>query len=252
MNSNYDSKSKKLVDTLIQVETPEGVKLSLYTAGPFVRFLAFLIDTLIQFGFIIFISFFLAIFRIFGMWLFILILFITTWFYPVFFEVLNRGRTPGKMIFGIQVMMINGTPVGWNASILRNLLRAADCFFNSYAIGLAAMASTKGFRRLGDLAAGTIVTYSKGAYNFYFSPSWRSKATASPIPATEALSTEEQKTIVNFSGRLNVLGKERAKELSKIITPLIDKRPIGVKDPVSSLISIASFIVGHNPYIKEN
>jgi len=243
---------KPLIDTVIQVETPEGVKLSLYTAGPFVRFLAFSIDLLIQLGLIIFIGFFMAILQIFGTWLFLIILFFIVWFYPVFFEVFNRGRTPGKMIFGIQVMMIDGTPIGWNASILRNLLRIADCFFYCFVIGLIALVSSRGFRRLGDLAAGTIVVYCKSTYNFYFSPNWQIKSTVSPIPSTKPLTVEEQKAIVDLSGRLNILGSERAKELAKIVAHLIDKRPIGHKDPVSSLISIASFIVGYNPLTKED
>lgn len=234
------------IDTRIEVETPEGVKLNLYTAGPYTRFLAYLVDFIIRYLFFSILTTVFAIFRIFGIWLLLLTFFFMEWFYPVLFEVLNRGRTPGKMIFGIQVIMTNGTPVGWNASILRNLLRAADCFLFSYIIGLMAMLCANGFRRLGDLAAGTVVVYYKGVYNFYFAADWKSRLSYPPLPAAKPLNIEEQKAIVSFAGRLNILGRYRARELAGLIAPHIDQRPISTKDPLKSVISVASFLVGHN------
>jgi uncharacterized RDD family membrane protein YckC len=238
----------EVIDTISEVETPEGVKLNLYTAGPFVRFLAYVIDLIIRYVFFSVISTFLYIVHIYGMWIILLIFFFLEWFYPVIFEVLNRGRTPGKMIFGIQVVMTNGTPVGWNASILRNLLRAADCFLYSFIVGLVSMLSTKGFRRLGDLAAGTIVVYSKEVFHFYLAADWKSRLSSPPVPAAKPLTVKEQKAIVSFAGRLNTLGKDRAGELAALIAPLVDQRPAALKDPLKSVISVASFLVGHADY----
>lgn len=235
-----------LIDTIIEVETPEGVKLHLYTAGPFARFLAYVIDLFIRYVFVMFLSTFFALIRIFGVWLLILTFFFLEWFYPVLFEVFNRGRTPGKMILGIQVVMSNGTPVGWNASILRNLLRAADSFLYCYIIGLITMLCAKGFRRLGDLAAGTVVIYYKGVANFNLNADWKSRLSSPPLPSATPLTMKEQKAIVSFAGRLNILGKERAHELSILIAPFIDQRPMSKNNPLRSVISVASFLVGHN------
>lgn len=154
------------------------------------------------------------------------------------------------MIFGIQVVMNNGTPARWNASILRNLLRVADCFLYFYIIGLIAMFCTKGFRRLGDMAAGTMVVYYKETFNFYLAADWKSRLSSPPHPAAKPLTIKEQKAIVSFAGRLNILGKDRAKELSLLIAPLIDQRPVSKKDPLKSVISVASFLVGHNSSVK--
>ncbi|MBN1798124.1 MAG: RDD family protein [Spirochaetales bacterium] len=233
------------IDTLSEVETPEGVKLTLSAAGPFIRFLAYVIDLIIRYVVFIFISTFFVILRISGVWILLIIFFFLEWFYPVVFEVLNKGKTPGKMVFGIQVVMTNGTPLGWNASMLRNLLRAADCFLYSCIVGLVAMLCTKGFRRLGDLAAGTLVVYYKEAYNFYLAADWKSRLSSPPVPAATPLTINEQKAIVSFAGRLNILGKDRARELSTLIAPLVDQRPISAKDPLLSVISVASFLVGH-------
>ena len=76
--------------------------------------------------------------------------------YYILFEGLNRGRTPGKILLGIRVVMDTGRPITLAAAALRNLVRAAE-----YAALLLPAALTmllhRSNKRLGDLAAGTIV-----------------------------------------------------------------------------------------------
>src|SRR5256712_496336 len=76
--------------------------------------------------------------------------------YYILFEGLNRGRTPGKILLGIRVVMDTGRPITLAAAALRNLVRAAE-----YAGLLLPAALTmllhRSNKRLGDLAAGTIV-----------------------------------------------------------------------------------------------
>src|SRR5207245_3786693 len=76
--------------------------------------------------------------------------------YYILFEGLNRGRTPGKILLGIRVVMDSGRPITLAAATLRNLVRAAE-----YATLLLPAALTvllhRSNKRLGDLAAGTIV-----------------------------------------------------------------------------------------------
>lgn len=78
-------------------------------------------------------------------------------FYFVFFEVLWRGASPGKRALGLAVVGENGLPVSFTASLVRNLLRAVDMLPMSYLTGLVAMLVSERTRRLGDIAAGTIV-----------------------------------------------------------------------------------------------
>ncbi|MFW5752850.1 MAG: stage II sporulation protein M, partial [Planctomycetota bacterium] len=74
-------------------------------------------------------------------------------------EWLARGRTPGKAAVGIRVVDQQGMPLRAGAAALRNLLRAADWLPAGYLTGLTCMICDRGFRRLGDLAAGSLVVY---------------------------------------------------------------------------------------------
>src|SRR5438874_1705011 len=71
------------------------------------------------------------------------------------------GATPGKKAMGLQVVMDSGLPVTPAASLVRNLMRAADFMPAGYAFGFACMLLRADFKRIGDLAAGTLVVYAK-------------------------------------------------------------------------------------------
>ena len=90
------------LDTIRHVETPEGVQLELRVAGPVVRAAAFTVDQIFRVVFYSVASAFLGSSE-FGQGLFLLVLFAAEWFYPVTFEVLTDGMTPGKRIMGIAV-----------------------------------------------------------------------------------------------------------------------------------------------------
>nr|WP_330178084.1 RDD family protein [Candidatus Vondammii sp. HM_W22] len=75
-----------------------------------------------------------------------------------FFE-LQSGATPGKKAMGILVVHDDGTPVSWSSSLIRNLLRAADFPPFLYGFWLLSMLASRDFKRLGDLAAGTLMIY---------------------------------------------------------------------------------------------
>ena len=74
--------------------------------------------------------------------------------YPVLFEVFNHGRTPGKKIREIRVVMVDGTPPTLGSTLLRWLFLIIDA---TSGIGLFVMLLNKNNRRLGDMAAGTMV-----------------------------------------------------------------------------------------------
>jgi len=74
--------------------------------------------------------------------------------YFVFFETFWQGQTPGKRMHKIRVVSDNGQPIGLKAAALRALLRPVDEFFF---LGTYFILLSKQEKRLGDLAAGTIV-----------------------------------------------------------------------------------------------
>ena len=144
-------------DTVYRVESPEGIVLELHPAGPFVRLIAWLIDFGVRAILIFVLVFAGELLGQLGWGLFLIGFFVINWFYPVFFELFGNGATPGKRVFGLQVIKQNGTPVDLAASLVRNLLRTADYLPFFFGVGLVSMLSNRGFRRLGDLAAGTLV-----------------------------------------------------------------------------------------------
>lgn len=82
--------------------------------------------------------------------------------YPLFFETLMSGRTPGKHWVGLRVIRMGGRPVGFVASAIRNVVRLADWLPVGYALGLVTIIATPRDQRLGDLAAGTVVVRERG------------------------------------------------------------------------------------------
>ncbi len=208
------------VDTRFRVETPEGIELALSVAGVVPRGLAFLVDASIRS--VIYIAASLGFF----LWLgeagtgpTLLVVFATEWFYPVAFEVLWGGRTPGKAGLGLRVIQHDGTPIRLPASLLRNLLLAVDFLPLAYGFAIVSMLCDRHFRRLGDLAAGTLVVHAPAA-----SPFEQVDMDATPVPPPVALDSEEQRAVIAFAERAPNLTAARADELAALAAPLAGTR----------------------------
>ena len=77
--------------------------------------------------------------------------------YFLLLEWLRRGSTPGKAVMHLRVVRASGEPIGLSEAAVRNLVRIADFLPFGYVLGgICAMSSRDG-RRLGDMAAGTVV-----------------------------------------------------------------------------------------------
>src|SRR5690348_15344953 len=128
-------------------------------AGLGSRFLARMLDTVIQFLIIIALAFGIAAFEGSGIALAIglVLIFLVVFAYDVAFEVLNNGRTIGKVAAGIRVVGESGEPVRFLASAIRNIVRIVDFLPVFYLVGTISIVSTQHDQRLGDLAAGTVV-----------------------------------------------------------------------------------------------
>ncbi len=77
--------------------------------------------------------------------------------YFIFWETVSGGRSPGKMALKLRVVREGGQRINFGASALRNLMRIADILPSSYLVGVISMVASDAGRRLGDLAAGTLV-----------------------------------------------------------------------------------------------
>jgi hypothetical protein len=81
--------------------------------------------------------------------------------YYVLFEMLWNGQSPGKRWVGIRVIRRDGTPVTLSESLVRNLARLVDFLPVAYGVGIISMFLDQQSRRLGDLAAGTLVVHDR-------------------------------------------------------------------------------------------
>jgi uncharacterized RDD family membrane protein YckC len=72
------------------------------------------------------------------------------------------GASLGKLLLGLRVVMVDGTPVGWPAAVVRNVLRVVDGFLFYLVAALFAWGSPRR-QRLGDRVAGTVVIRQRNA-----------------------------------------------------------------------------------------
>jgi len=165
------------VERTIDVATGESVAFSYELAGLGSRFLAVFIDLTIQVTVLIGT---LLIFAWIGsafpsgktpaaspqiqkianavvIGVFIFALFMLFFGYFILFEWLWQGRTPGKRLLGIRVVRDGGFPVDLISSIIRNVVRILEAALGFYAVSAISALLSPQNRRLGDLAAGTIV-----------------------------------------------------------------------------------------------
>jgi uncharacterized RDD family membrane protein YckC len=149
-----------------------------------------------------------------------ILLFVVSWWYMVLFEMLNQGRSPGKQWMGLRVVHDDGTPIGWSASLLRNLLRFVDMLPFGYFLGAISCLQHPTFKRLGDLAAGTLVIYREQPLTRPQLPD------VSPRRAAFALTLSEQRAILGFAERQGELSEARANELAAILA-----QPLQVSAP---------------------
>ncbi|MFG2038396.1 RDD family protein [Dactylosporangium sp. NPDC048998] len=87
--------------------------------------------------------------------------------YPVFWETLLRGRTPGKLAMGLRVVRDDGGPIRFRHALARSLVGLAiewpGLLFPvaSWLAGLGVLMLNPSGKRIGDLVAGTIVIHER-------------------------------------------------------------------------------------------
>jgi uncharacterized RDD family membrane protein YckC len=227
------------------VETPEGIALTLRPAGVVPRCLAYLIDLLIRAGVFLLIAIVAGLLGGFGKALIYISLFALEWLYPVVFELMPRGATPGKRALGLCVVMDSGLPVTPAASLLRNLLRSADFMPGAYAAGLAAMLLRPDFKRLGDVAAGTLVVYADAVRLDGALPA------AVPTPPARALTAREQLAIMTWAGRAARLTPERLGELALLADGVCAPPPAADAGAARErLLGVAHWLAGRREHAE--
>lgn len=162
--------SRPPLDREVRVETPEHVAVGYRLADLGSRFTALLLDALILLTALLGLMWGVpwvlgrvfagagSVFAGVGLGALILISFALSWGYFVYFEAFRDGQTPGKRAMRIRVVHDGGYPLTLQGAAVRNLLRAIDSQpVFTWLVGGAAMLMRGDTKRLGDLAAGTVV-----------------------------------------------------------------------------------------------
>jgi uncharacterized RDD family membrane protein YckC len=223
------------------LETPENIEVEFELAGLGSRFCAMFIDTLL----IALVAFILSMALLAlgfafaspafdgrsghwiewlraGLWLMAAAIVFDGYF--IFFEWAMRGQTPGKRTMKVRVICDDGTPTTISEVLVRNILRLVDFLPAGYALGAAAIFVSPLCKRLGDLAAGTIVV-KEGLADY------RSKADRKPalsevavaVPNAE-LTPEERRVLAGFLQRRGeLLSQAREALAERLARPLYEK-----------------------------
>jgi uncharacterized RDD family membrane protein YckC len=197
-----------MLDTVVAAETPEGIVLELHPAGLPARFYAFLLDWLIRLAILYGCAIVGRFLGGIGIAFWIVLLFLLEWFYPIAFELGRSAATPGKKTFGLKVVMDNGLPITPAASFTRNLLRAADFLPFGYGFAIVSMLLRRDCKRLGDIAAATLVVHQPHA-----APRITLQK-VEPVAPVRALAPRDQAALVALAARAPTLTGERLDELA--------------------------------------
>jgi uncharacterized RDD family membrane protein YckC len=172
----------------------------------------------------------------YAFWL--ILLFVLEWFYPVIFELTPSGATPGKRVFGLKVVMDNGLPVTVAAAATRNLLRVADFLPLAFGFGAVSMLVRRDSKRLGDLAAATLVVHV---------PRTERRILIDDVPAiapARPLGPEDQAALVALAARAPRLTAERLDELAGLAASVSGDAGRSGYDVTRRVLGVAHWVLG--------
>jgi uncharacterized RDD family membrane protein YckC len=201
------------------IETPEQTSIEFPLAGIGSRFLAILIDILIQVGAAIALVLMFvglgygvrgALGRIppsAGPWIAAILIFlgfVLLYGYFILFEAIWNGQTPGKRLTHIRVIKDTGQPITPIDAVARNLMRIIDQMPFGYGLGVLCAWISPQSKRLGDFVAGTVVVHEKPLKNVTLQ--WDAPAqTSTHQYGANRLTPEEFALIETFLSRRSAL-----------------------------------------------
>jgi len=228
------------LDTVVSAETPEGIMIELRPAGLMARFYAFTIDLLIRMMLLTVVAGVTDPMQGVGMAILLITMFAFEWLYPVLFELSSWAATPGKRVFGLTTVMDNGLPITPAASFTRNLLRVADFMPIAYGFGVISMLTRRDFKRLGDIAAATLVVYR---------PQQARKLALmnmEPVAPAIPLTLRDQSAIIALAVRAGEVTQERLDELAAIAAPVTGETGSGPA-VTRRVLGVARWLLGWRP-----
>jgi uncharacterized RDD family membrane protein YckC len=152
----------------INVETGQGFEFELEIAGLGARAYAFTIDwhirILVALLWVLATLLIINLFSLGDIWTLLLSTVPAAAFYFLYhpvLEVIMQGNTPGKRKAKVRVVTVSGGVPSTGEILVRNLMRMVDSMPVFYIVGITMCLFTKEQRRIGDIAAGTLLVYDK-------------------------------------------------------------------------------------------
>ncbi|HEY1656042.1 MAG TPA: RDD family protein [Candidatus Tumulicola sp.] len=230
------------MDRDLDVRTPESIALTYQLAGLGSRFLAVTVDMLLQLAVAaaLFVGLAMAAVKLaptvhapppamekigeaVGIAFFVTIVFVLFFGYFIIFEAFWNGQTPGKKALGIRVVRDGGYAIDFSASLVRNLIRVGELLIGTYTLSAIAMLLSPENKRLGDIAAGTIVVRDARLAV----PDVLRREDVAPelvYGATRYLSGDERSIVKRFLERRDTLVPERRRELAAQLAGRVRER----------------------------
>ena len=146
--------------TNFSIETAQNVSITQQVAKVSTRIGAFLIDKLINIGYIMLLYMILNAMDLLDfeeLWIMYTLLGLPLFFYSLYFEMLMNGQTPGKYLTKIRVTNIDGSKPSFGGYVIRWITRLVEINLASGSLALLTILLNGKGQRLGDLAAGTAV-----------------------------------------------------------------------------------------------
>jgi uncharacterized RDD family membrane protein YckC len=143
------------------ITTPENVRFEFELAGVASRATAWVIDLVVMgaalTASLVVVAALGVVFGGLAAAVYFVIAFVVQWGYGALTEWAWAGQTVGKRVVGIRVLQAAGTRITLIQAVVRNLVRVVDFLPAMYFSGGACALLDKSGRRLGDLAADTVV-----------------------------------------------------------------------------------------------
>lgn len=180
--------------------------------------------------------------RLFG-WVFpawivaamMVLIFLVFFGYHILFETIWNGQTPGKRLAGMRAVREGGLPIDLSCAAVRNLVRVVDMLPGTppYLVGGIAVVFSSTNKRLGDMAAGTIVVKERREWEGYLraeKPAVQPRyAETIYVKNVELVTAEEFEAVARFLDRKAELQEDVCERVAlKIAEPLMQR--LGIED----------------------
>lgn len=163
--------------------------------------------------------------------------------YHIFFETLSNGQTPGKRVLGIRVIKDNGSSINIIDASIRNFLRTIDFLPSFYLVGALVVLNNPRCKRIGDIAAGTIVVKIPKEQNPISFPETEVEEMPQYESRINNLTDDEINLIRNYIARRSHLSVKTRKILNEKLAAIILKKLNLQENPLSDEEELLEWIV---------